>query len=900
MLTHPTTFETSKQKNKKYLRGHCDRDASSNSTETLIKSPQQSKVKESFRQFLARTKGKKSQEMENKEDISKDYIKDDYEKAALCHHLIRKQTGIIYDDRMTLHECPWDPNYPEKPDRYQVVLQRCRQLGLIDRCLELPYTPASADDIIKLHTKQLYEKLRQISGKTSIDDQEKDASNYDAIYFNSETFNAAVLSAGCAIALTKAVCTGVVQNGMAIIRPPGHHAMNDEYCGYCYFNNVAIAAQYALDNNLAKKILIVDFDVHHGQGTQRLFYKDNRVLYFSIHRYEHGRFWPNLRESDYDYIGEENGKGFNINFPLNVIGLQDRDYLTIVNHILLPVAYEYQPDLIIFSAGYDACIGCPEGEMNITPGFYGHLITLLSGLANGKLAVCLEGGYFLPSLAEGAAMTLKSLLGDSTASLQPLGVPHSTVIDVVNNLKIVLHDYWDCFRVYPVYTGAEGEGNLHKAIIKYEGKPEVAPFLTRQCYPPQSPHHIEKYSKIIIELQNEYQKLGTNQLVSCCYDESMLLHESNKDCHVEIPKRLSDTYLQYKQWGLDSRCINLQPKTVTPEIMKKVHKDDYVNKILEGKFKMLIENAGDMFFNENTLTAIMKAAGCLLAVVDSVMKNESRSGVALIRPPGHHADADKPSGFCYVNNIAVAAQYILDSYSVKRILIIDFDIHHGNGTQSIFYQDDRVLYLSIHRYEDAKYFPFSTDGSIDHCGEEKGKGFNVNIAMSKVRLSNVDYITIFHNIILPIAYSYAPEVILVSAGFDAGIHDKLGNYLVTPDCFGHFIQMLKPLANGKIILALEGGYNPTTVKYSMNICIKTLLGDPLPILDLVPSKINEQCFRIIDNVIVTQKKFWPALDINKRLLTNALCIEQNKTSMEEDNGNSSCERQIKPEKLSIL
>lgn len=140
--------------------------------------------------------------------------------------------------------------------------------------------------------------------------------------------------------------------------------------------------------------------------------------------------------------------------------------------------------------------------MNITPGFYGHLISLLSGLANGKLAVCLEGGYFLPSLAEGAAMTLKSLLGDATATLQPLVLPHSTVIDVVNNLKIVLHDYWDCFCAYPIYNGAEGDTNLHKAIIKYEGKPEVAPFLTRLCYPPQSVEHIEKYSNIVIELQN--------------------------------------------------------------------------------------------------------------------------------------------------------------------------------------------------------------------------------------------------------------------------------------------------------------------------------------------------------------------------------------------------------------
>lgn len=157
---------------------------------------------------------------------------------------------------------------------------------------------------------------------------------------------------------------------MAIIRPPGHHAMKAEYNGYCFFNNVAIAAQHALDNcgvsesqsiqqysieNVqysrinrmtrfrhfqVNRILIVDYDVHHGQGTQRMFYDDPRVLYFSIHRYEHGTFWPNLRESDFDYVGEGNGLGYNFNLPLNKTGMTNADYLAIWQQILLPVAAE--------------------------------------------------------------------------------------------------------------------------------------------------------------------------------------------------------------------------------------------------------------------------------------------------------------------------------------------------------------------------------------------------------------------------------------------------------------------------------------------------------------------------------------------------------------------------------
>ncbi|CAF5070911.1 unnamed protein product, partial [Rotaria magnacalcarata] len=156
------------------------------------------------------------------------------------------------------------------------------------------------------------------------------------------------------------------------------------------FNNVVITAKTALEKYNSKRVLILDWDVHHGQGTQYAFYDTNKVLYISTHRYEYGHFWPNLVESDFDAIGEGDGKGFNVNIPLNKTGLKNADYLYIFFNIILPIAYEYDPDLVLVSAGYDVALGCPEGEMKLTPDIFGHLIHYLKGLANGKVMVLLE------------------------------------------------------------------------------------------------------------------------------------------------------------------------------------------------------------------------------------------------------------------------------------------------------------------------------------------------------------------------------------------------------------------------------------------------------------------------------------------------------------------------------
>lgn len=262
------------------------------------------------------------------------------------------------------------------------------------------------------------------------------------------------------------------------------------YYSYCFFNNVALAAQYALDILKLNKILIIDWDVHHGQGTQRFFYHDPRVLYFSIHRFEHGTYWPNLKESDFDAIGYGAGLGYNFNVPLNKTGMGNGDYNAIFQQLLIPVAIEFQPELIIISAGFDAALGCPEGEMEVTPAFYPHLINPLLKMAASRVAVVLEGGYCLDSLAEGAALTLRALLGDPCPALvEKIQPPSAVMQETILNCIYAHRSYWKCLQVQQTYTmedlnNVNPQPDLHKVSRIFIGGPPLPDrFPTRGTAP---------------------------------------------------------------------------------------------------------------------------------------------------------------------------------------------------------------------------------------------------------------------------------------------------------------------------------------------------------------------------------------------------------------------------------
>lgn len=287
----------------------------------------------------AKKKARDRMSEENSNNVVRE-VRDPYQSALDSKHVVRKATGLIYDRRMAEHRCLWDQGYPECPERFTEVMRRCEELKLLDRCEYITPRPGTMEEVLLKHTVEQYELLEATSGSTDEEALEEMSANYDAIFIHPSTFELSLLSVGCTIELVDRIVSGQIQNGMAVIRPPGHHAMKSEYNGYCFFNNVAVAAQHALENRDVKRILIVDWDVHHGQGTQQMFYDDPRVLYVSIHRYEQGRFWPNLRESNFNYIGTGKGQGFNVNVPLNEIGMTDADYLAVFRQLILPIGLE--------------------------------------------------------------------------------------------------------------------------------------------------------------------------------------------------------------------------------------------------------------------------------------------------------------------------------------------------------------------------------------------------------------------------------------------------------------------------------------------------------------------------------------------------------------------------------
>ena len=217
----------------------------------------------------------------------------------------------------------------------------------------------------------------------------------------------------------------------------------------------------------------------------------------------------------------------------------------------------------------------------------------------------------------------------------------------------------------------------------------------------------------------------------------------------------------------------------------------------------------DTTWNElHTASAARTAAGCVTELALKVASGEIRNGFAIVRPPGHHAEVQQAMGFCFFNSISIAVKQVMARVGVERVLIVDWDVHHGNGIQQIFYEDPHVLYISLHRHDDGNFFPGT--GDPNEVGSEDGIGFNVNIAWSgglNPPLGDAEYLAAFRSVVMPIARDFDPELVMVAAGFDAasGHPPQLGGYKVTPACFAWMTKQLMSLANGKLVLALEGG-----------------------------------------------------------------------------------------------
>jgi len=787
----------------------------------------------------------------------------------------RKGTGLVYHEDMLLHICPWDEHHIESPARLASIWSRCNELELVDRCVRVQPREATDDELKLHHTKEFIETFNKSKDQV-VEDIENVCSGFDSVYMCEHTDRAARLAAGGSVELVEKVLDGEIHNGMGLVRPPGHHAMEDTQCGFCGYNNVVVAAKVALGRGV-KKILIVDFDLHHGQGTQYAFYDDPRVVYMSVHRYERGKYWPHLRESNSDWVGEGEGKGYNVNVPLNTVGCGPADYLAIFHSVFLPLATEFQPDLVLVSAGYDAAVGCPEGEMMVTPATYAHMVWSLASLAKGRLVVLLEGGYCLPSLAESAALTLRCLLGDPCPVVAG-GKVKESVLESIRGAVTALRPYWSCLRVWEVVSLAtmmySTASNIFRPDLTFTPPPSwpLTVFPTRDYYLVYDKETAAYWDKEVARLVLNTNLVEADSTLCLLYNQQMEEH-CDDEPHPECPERISRIWAALKEAGVVGRegVVKLENgRLLTKEEALLVHDEEHWERLMDSEEldqeerDILAEKLNSIFLNSSSIKCGLLAAGGVLSCVDQVISGKSRAGLAVVRPPGHHAEPHTPHGFCLFNNVGIAAQYAITQLGLEKVLILDWDVHHGNGIQHMFYNDNRVLYMSLHRYDYASFFPGSEDANYDLVGEGAGTGFNVNIPWNGRKMGDSEYLLAFNNIVLPIAYEYRPQLILISAGFDAAVGDPLGGFNVTPAMYGYMTHQLSTLAEGRVVVALEGGYNLATISECATQCARALMGDPLAIIQVV--EVKDSALQTVRDVIEEHSEYWSCLSGHAKLL----------------------------------
>jgi len=317
--------------------------------------------------------------------------------------------------------------HPENRARLEHVMATLAATGLLDRMALLRPRPVDVELLTHVHSEDHVTTVRRLAGRGG---GRLDADTYVGL----ASYDAALLAAGGAVELVRAVLDGRAHNGFALLRPPGHHATRERGMGFCLFNNVAVAAQAALDECGLERVLIVDWDVHHGNGTQDIFYDSPQVLYFSTHQYPHYPGSGHWRER-----GEGAGLGFTVNVPLSS-GVGDGGFRRIFAELLTPLAERFRPELILVSAGYDAHWADPLAGLFLSLAGYWQIAQTLVGLAErlceGRVVVVLEGGYNLTVLAHGVADTCRALLGDPASGPDPLGAcpwPERPVDDVLGN-----------------------------------------------------------------------------------------------------------------------------------------------------------------------------------------------------------------------------------------------------------------------------------------------------------------------------------------------------------------------------------------------------------------------------------------------------------------------------------
>ncbi|XP_062288440.1 histone deacetylase 4 isoform X2 [Scomber scombrus] len=368
------------------------------------------------------------------------------------------------------------------------------------------------------------------------------------------------------------------------------------------------------------------------------------------------------------------------------------------------------------------------------------------------------------------------------------------------------------------------------------------------------------------------------------YDSLMQKHQcmcGNTTSHPEHAGRIQSIWSRLQETGLRAHCECIRGRKASLEELQTVHSEAHVMLYGTNPLRQKLDCSvspmfvrlpcggvgvdSDTIWNEvHSSSAARLAVGSVVELVFKVASGELKNGFAVVRPPGHHAEESTPMGFCYFNSVAIAAKLLQQRLNVSKILIVDWDVHHGNGTQQAFYGDPSILYLSLHRYDDGNFFPGS--GAPDEVGTGAGVGFNVNMAFTgglEPPIGDAEYLAAFRTVVMPIANEFAPDVVLVSSGFDAvdGHAPPLGGYKLTAKCFGYLTRQLMGLAGGRLVLALEGGHDLTAICDASEACVSALLGnelDPIPD-EVLQQRPNANAVHSMENVLEIQSKYWHSL-----------------------------------------
>lgn len=295
--------------------------------------------------------------------------------------------------------------------------------------------------------------------------------------------------------------------------------------------------------------------------------------------------------------------------------------------------------------------------------------------------------------------------------------------------------------------------------------------------------------------------------------------------HLESPKRFHAFEEVLNDPSLEGRIRQVEPRMAEDEELAWVHTREHIDRVAGSAGRPLTSFDPDTQASDRSYDCARLAAGGLFSILDEIWAERGTRAFACVRPPGHHAEPGRAMGFCLFNNVALSARYLMERHAVRRILILDMDLHHGNGTQAAFYRTDRVLFVSTH------LFPaYPGTGHYREVGEGEGEGYTVNIPLSKGARDR-DFSKIIYFLVNPLAQAYRPEILLVSCGFDLYHRDPLGSMAVTPEGYGLFTFLLANIAEkvcrGRIVFVMEGGYSLRGIRTCGLCLMRVLCGLPL-------------------------------------------------------------------------